>query len=121
MKRRKNHSSALLAETTEVEGHLSFNGWARVEGLFTGEITGGGLVDVGAPARVQGDIRCPEIILEGRVDGDIEAARRVEIRPGARIRGTVRCPVLVVAEGALLDGRCVMTGDAEGESSPVPV
>jgi cytoskeletal protein CcmA (bactofilin family) len=120
MKKRKDRLSVLLASTTEVEGHLTFKGSARVDGRFTGDISGDGAVVVGPSARLHSDIRSPEIILGGYVEGVVKGSRRVEINPGGYVKGTVHAPVLVVAEGALFDGRCVMRDHDEGDSLPAP-
>ena len=120
MKRRKNRLSVLLASTTEVEGHLTFKGEARLDGRFTGGITGDGAVVVGASARLKSDIRSPEIILGGYMEGTVDGSRRVEINPGGHVRGTIHAPVLVVAEGGLFDGRCIMRDNDEDDSLKAP-
>jgi cytoskeletal protein CcmA (bactofilin family) len=118
MKRRKDRLSALLAATTEVEGNLTFKGSARVDGRFTGNVTGDGALSVGGSAHLHSDIRSPEVIIGGYVEGSIRGSRRVEINPGGYVKGTIYAPVLVVAEGALFDGRCVMREDEEAGLLP---
>ncbi len=120
MKRRKDRLSALLAATTEVEGNLTFKGSARIDGRFTGGVTGDGVVSVGDSARLHSDIQSPEIIIGGHVEGVVRGSRRVEINPGGHVKGTIHAPVLVVAEGALFDGRCVMREHEEDGLLPAP-
>lgn len=120
MKRRKDRLSVLLGPTTEFEGHLAFKGSARVDGRFNGTVTGDGVLVVGASARMQSDIRSPEVILGGHVEGKVKGSRRVEVYPGGYVKGTIHAPVLVVAEGALFDGRCIMRENDEDDSLLVP-
>lgn len=116
MRRRNDRLSVLLGPTTEFEGNLTFKGSARMDGRFNGTVTGDGVLVVGASARMRSDVRSPEIIVGGLVEGAVKGSRRVEINPGGYVKGMIDAPVLVIAEGALFDGRCIMRENDEGDS-----
>lgn len=92
------------------EGLLSFWGTARVEGVLRGTVTARGTLEVGPDARVRARIEVDVLVVEGLVEGEIVARERVEVVDGACVRAAIRTPRLVVAEGALFEGRLEMVG-----------
>jgi cytoskeletal protein CcmA (bactofilin family) len=74
----------------------------RVDGLIN--VTGHG-VFVAAGGRVAGDIKATEIVVVGTVEGTLVAEERIQVQAGADLRGDVSAPRLVVADGALVNGR----------------
>ena len=104
---------AFLGEGTQFKGVLSFAGAVRIDGHLEGEIVGEELLIIGEPAQVKAEIEVGTLVVSGRVQGSITARERVELlRPG-RVTGTIRTPCLVVAEGAVFNGNCEMTGPDE--------
>ena len=53
------------------------------------------------------------VVITGKISGDVSAARRIEIRPTAQVFGNLTTPVLVVHEGALLEGHCMVNPEAK--------
>jgi cytoskeletal protein CcmA (bactofilin family) len=105
--------SGFLDQGTDLTGELQFSGTLRLDGNFHGSITTNDILEVGEHAVVHADIKAGELEIHGRVFGNIEGKRRIEIHPTGRVRGDIQTPVLVVNPGAVLDGRCRMTGEAE--------
>jgi cytoskeletal protein CcmA (bactofilin family) len=48
------------------------------------------------------------LILSGELTGNIEAKTRVEIHAPGKVYGNITTPVLVIDEGVLFEGGCVM-------------
>lgn len=106
---------AFLGEGTQFKGVLSFAGAVRVDGHLEGEIVGDEVLIIGEPGQVKAEIEVGTLVVSGQVEGNITAKQRVELlRPG-RVTGSIRTPCLVVAEGAMFNGNCEMTGPEEGE------
>ena len=100
---------SLLGAGSRYKGKLFFDGRARIDGDFEGEVHSDGLLVVGPSATVQGAIRVHTLIVQGgSVDGDIHATELVELHAPARVRGDIRTPALFVDKGATFDGECVM-------------
>src|SRR5512140_37501 len=59
--------NALLGKGSEFEGKLAFEGKVRIDGTFTGEISTNDLLQVGEGAKVQAEITCGTVIVEGEV------------------------------------------------------
>jgi cytoskeletal protein CcmA (bactofilin family) len=74
----------------------------RVEGLI--DVTGHHVV-VEAGAHVAGDITATEIVVGGTVEGRLTAEERIQVQAGADLQGDVLAPCIVVADGALVNGR----------------
>jgi cytoskeletal protein CcmA (bactofilin family) len=105
---------AFLGEGTQFKGVLSFAGAVRVDGQLEGEIVGDEVLIIGEPGQVNAEIEVGTLVVSGRVQGTITAKRRVELLGPSRVAGTIRTPCLVVAEGAMFNGNCEMTGPDEG-------
>ncbi len=100
---------AFLGEGTRFKGVLSFVGAVRIDGQLEGEIFGEEILIIGEPGKVTADIEVGTLVASGQVQGNITARQRVELLRPSRISGTIRTPCLVVAEGAVFDGKCEMT------------
>lgn len=79
---------------------------ARIDGRVVGRVLADGLVWIGASARLRARIEAREVVLEGRVEGPV-SADRVELGPGAQLRGDLQAGALTMADGAVLEGRCL--------------
>ncbi len=92
-----------------VEGKLTFdNSTVRVDGVFKGEIDAQGTLVVGDGAFVEAEVKVDTVIVTGEINGVVEAAKRVEIQSPGKIIGEVKTPNLIIGDGAVLDGACVM-------------
>jgi cytoskeletal protein CcmA (bactofilin family) len=104
---------AFLGEGTQFKGVLSFAGAVRVDGQLEGEIVGDEVLIIGEPGYVKAEIEVGTLVVSGRVQGTVTAKQRVELLRPSRVTGTIRTPCLVVAEGAMFNGNCEMTGPDE--------
>ena len=110
--------NALLGGGTEFEGKLSFEGAVRIDGVFTGEIGGEGMIIVGEKGRVRAEIAAGLVMIRGEVQGNIRAKDRIEAYAPAKICGDLYSPVLVFGEGVVFEGTSHMTGVSEEEKNP---
>lgn len=100
----------LLGEGAEFEGKLTFKGTVRIDARFTGSITTDDVLVVGEHARIDAEIACGTVIVDGQVNGNIRAKSAVELHPPARVHGNVETPSLSVEKGAVLQGEVKMGG-----------
>ena len=100
---------SLLGAGTRYEGKLFFDGRARIDGDFDGEVHSEGLLVIGEEATVKGTIRVRTLIVRGgKVEGDIHATELVELHAPAEVRGDIRTQALFLDKGVQFDGSCVM-------------
>jgi len=111
----------LLGAAARYEGKLFFDGRARIDGEFIGEVYSEGLLIVGDQATVKGGIAVRALIVRGgKVEGNIQATELVELHAPAHVRGDIRTPLLFIAKGVQFDGSCVMGEVLELDDSPRP-
>jgi excisionase family DNA binding protein len=83
----------------------------RINGKFEGTLEARGNLMIGNTAFVNAHIKCENIKISGRVKGEIEADTKIELLNHAVVEGTIRTPRLIIADGAILQGNCLMMGD----------
>ena len=97
------------------KGELEFEDTMRIDGRFNGKIVSKNELIVGESATIEGDILVGRIAISGTVIGKIVASQRVEIHRNGKVYSDIDTPALVIEEGAIFQGNCVM-GDKKGAS-----
>ena len=77
-------------------------------GRVNGNLIAPGSVELPAQSQVKGDVRAKSVSVHGAVEGNVVAEQKVELGPAARLQGDVTCTALVIAEGAVFQGRSIM-------------
>src|SRR5213596_4364793 len=95
------------------KGELEFEDTMRIDGRFNGKIVSKNELIVGESATIEGDILVGRIAISGTVVGKIVADQRVEIHRNGKVYSDIDTPALVIEEGAIFQGNCVM-GDKKG-------
>ncbi len=110
--------SGFIGKGMHVEGTLSFEGTARIDGSFRGDIQSLGSLHIGEGALVEGDINIGDTIIAGEVNGQVKATGRVELKAPAKVTGDIKTPTLIIGEGVIFDGNCIMDKSASTERLP---
>lgn len=105
------------------QGALTVRGSLRVDGEIEGNILEAQTVVVSGPrGRVHGDICAEFVVVSGTVNGDVTASGHLELKAGGRVIGNIRTSKLTIDDGAVFEGRCVMSdASAETAKSSEPV
>lgn len=104
----KDELNAFLTKDTEFEGKLSFKGFVRIDGRFTGEIVSEGTLSIGETAVIRSDIHVANIIISGEIRGNIVADKRIEIHAPGKVFGNIQSPAIIIEEGVIFEGNCRM-------------
>jgi cytoskeletal protein CcmA (bactofilin family) len=100
---------SLIAEGTQIDGHLHFTEGLRVDGAIIGNVQarteGASILVISETGAVTGEVRADHIIINGSVTGPVHAANLLELQPKARIQGDVHYAALEMHQGALIDGQ----------------
>jgi cytoskeletal protein CcmA (bactofilin family) len=112
--------TVVLQKGCQLEGRLQFEGTARIDGQFKGEIFTPDILIIGDEANVSGTIEADVVVISGHFDGEIFATQRVEIQPPAVVRGTIQTAILQVEEGAVFDGKTKMLSPLPGAATRTP-
>jgi cytoskeletal protein CcmA (bactofilin family) len=112
----------VIGAQTRVEGDLSFTGGLHVDGLVKGNIVaekgGDAVLTVSERGRIEGDVRVPNLVLNGAVEGDVHAGERVELASHAKVTGNVYYKLIEMAMGAEVNGNLVHASDSRSEPAP---
>lgn len=112
--------TVVLQRGSHLEGKLQFEGTARIDGSFKGEIFTPDILVIGDEATVEGQIEADIVVISGKFEGSIFATQRVEIQAPAVVRGTIQTAVLQIEEGALFEGETKMIGPVPALQSNRP-
>jgi len=91
-----------------MNGKLSFEAGAQIDGHVEGEIVAGEHLLIGESAHVTARIKANSVVVAGMVSGEIIATERIEIRASAKISGNLTAPRMIMHEGAMFEGHCAM-------------
>ena len=99
-------------------GVITVRGSLRIEGEVEGNVHEANEVTVGTDGRIQGDVCAQVVTVSGTVEGSIVAHKQLEIKEGGKVTGNIRTGKLLIEEGAVFEGNCVMKGsEAEGSEA----
>ena len=105
--------NGFLDHGSSFKGELEFEDTMRIDGRFNGKIVSKNELIVGESAHIDGDIHVGRIAISGTVVGKIVADQRVEIHRNGKVYSDIDTPALIIEEGAIFQGNCVM-GDKKG-------
>jgi len=106
----------LVGQRTEVAGDVNFEGGLHVDGRVRGNVTAAddsdSMLTLSEHGSIEGDVRVPNIVLNGTVVGDVHAAARIELAAKARVTGNVYYNLIEMAMGAEVNGSLVHRAEA---------
>ena len=105
--------NGFLDRGASFKGEMEFEDTMRIDGRFHGKIVSKNELIVGESAHIEGDIHVGRIAISGTVVGKIVADQRVEIHRNGKVYSDIDTPALIIEEGAIFQGNCVM-GDRKG-------
>jgi cytoskeletal protein CcmA (bactofilin family) len=108
MKGKSGDLNGFLDRGATFRGELEFEDTMRIDGKFNGKIHSKNELIVGESAHIEGDIHVGRIAISGTVVGKIVADTRVEIHRNGKVYSDVDTPALIIEEGAIFQGNCVM-------------
>ena len=105
--------NGFLDHGSSFKGELEFEDTMRIDGRFNGKIISKNELIVGESAHIEGDVHVGRVAISGTVVGTIKADQRVEIHRNGKVYSDIDTPALIIEEGAIFQGSCVM-GDKKG-------
>ena len=104
-------SNSIIGEGSYFRGEFTLNGSLRIDGCYEGDNLEVDSLTVGNSAKVKSNIKTNSAIIEGIVIGNIEAKNRVMLMPTSRVLGEIRTPELIIQNGVILEGVCIVSPD----------
>ena len=102
------HDVTVLGRGARLEGDFVISGSIRIEGQFRGRIAAEGSVTLSPGCEVEADIEGEDVSVGGRLKGNVVAKNRAEVTSAGWLQGDIASRALVVAEGAVFNGRSSM-------------
>ena len=105
--------TGFIGKGVSIDGRMSFDGSVRIDGDFKGEIDAEGFLIIGEGAVIEAVITVGSAIISGEIKGDIEAKTKVELKSPAHIYGNIKTQNIVIEEGVIFEGTCIMKSKGE--------
>ena len=115
-----NDVSSIITAGTICEGKLRSPGSIRVEGRIVGEIVAGAGISIGGTGEVDGNVSAKLVTIGGKITGSVLAQEKLVFESKAIVRGDIRAAKLVIEEGAVFDGKCIMSDSKAMPPQPGP-
>lgn len=113
----------LIATNTELTGDIKFADQLYVNGRVNGNIVadhgGKATVIISDEGYVQGEIRVPDVVINGAVEGNVYASGRLELAAKARVTGNVYYTLIEMQLGAMVDGQLLHDESLAAETQNV--
>jgi cytoskeletal protein CcmA (bactofilin family) len=100
----------LIAPHTEVVGDINFSDQLYVAGKVSGNVVASSekaTLVVSEEGCVAGEVRVPNIVINGLIEGNVYASNKVELAPQAKVKGNLYYKLIEMQLGALVDGQLV--------------
>lgn len=120
LKTSKIGTDTLIGKNTEIYGDIRFNGGVRlhvdgsIKGNVVAEDNSSALLTLSKQGSIEGEVRVPNIVLDGTVLGDVHASEHIELACNARVTGNVYYSLIEMAMGAEVNGNLVRSGNDVG-------
>lgn len=113
-----NHETdTIIGPSVKVEGDFVTEGNIIVEGTICGSIKTAKNLKVGPKSRIFANTSAENAMVAGEIQGNVTISNKLELTSTAKIFGDIRAAKIVMAEGAVLNGKCLM---ADKEKSMRP-
>lgn len=106
----ESHLETIIGAESSFQGTLRSKGSVRVDGKIEGGIAAEGVI-LGEAGEVQGDISGRTVVVGGKVTGNIHATESLELLARSQVFGDLHAPQLLIAEGAIFEGSCLMASE----------
>lgn len=107
--------ATLIARNTTLMGNVTFSDKVYVNGTVEGDITApddeSSTIVVCDTGVVKGEIRAPNVVIDGLVEGDVFASTRIELAARARVVGDVHYNLVEMQLGSVVNGQMVSLAD----------
>ncbi len=109
MKESRSGITNIIGKGTSINGKVKVQGSIHVDGVIDGNVDVSESLIIGKSGKVEGEIHAKDCLVGGKVKGNIISDEKVEFQSGASLKGDIKCKRLVIEEGVLFDGNCIMS------------
>lgn len=103
------HIDSLIGQNTEIHGDVIFSGGLHVDGKIKGSVIAekgeDSVLTLSERGTIEGEVKVPNVVVNGSVIGDVHATGHVELASQARVHGNVYYSLIEMAMGAEVNGK----------------
>lgn len=107
---RSGELNTIIGKGSSFTGDVNVQNSLRVDGKVKGNVSCTDTVVIGKEGEVEGQIKAKNVLLAGKLTGQIVSSGKVYLEAKACITGDIKAVRLVIDDGAVFDGNCVMNG-----------
>ncbi|MFA5976017.1 MAG: polymer-forming cytoskeletal protein [Elusimicrobiota bacterium] len=108
--RSESHLETIIGAESSLQGTIRSKGSVRIDGKIEGGVSAEGVI-IGEAGEVQGDVSARTVVVGGKVTGNIHATESLELLTKSQVFGDLHAPQLLIAEGAIFEGSCLMASE----------
>ncbi len=109
--------NSLIGKETEILGDIDFCGGLLVDGNIVGNVTAKNdeyaTITISDNGCITGEVKIPNIVINGKIEGDVYASNHVELAKNARVYGNVYYNLFKMEMGAEVNGNLVHISEDE--------
>jgi len=107
---------SLIGQNSEIRGDVVFKGGLHIDGKVKGNVIaeeGGGesILTLSDRGMIEGEVKVPNVVVNGTIIGDVHAMTHIEVASKARIHGNIYYSLIEMAMGAEVNGTLVHKSD----------
>ncbi|MEY8205758.1 MAG: polymer-forming cytoskeletal protein [Bermanella sp.] len=127
-KKKPDSCDTIISVKSEIIGDLHISGGLIIDGRIKGNIIAddetNALVRISETGVVEGEIRVPNIVINGRVAGNVYSSQHIELAKKAIVSGDVNYTMMEMVMGAQVNGNLIHQGaevSRKGRKSAEPI
>ncbi len=110
----------VIANGTQLEGNIVTSGDIRVDGIVKGNIVSKAKVIVGREGRVEGNVTCANVEIEGHVNAEsLNVSNLLSLKATANMIGNIVTGKIAIEPGAEFSGNCRMHSAKTATPTPM--
>lgn len=111
------HIDSLIGQNTEIHGDVYFSGGLHIDGTVKGSVVAekgdDSVLTLSERGTIEGEVKVPNVVVNGSVIGDVHATGHVELAAHARVHGNVYYSLIEMAMGAEVNGKLMHQADGD--------
>ena len=107
---------SLIGQNSEIRGDVVFKGGLHIDGKVKGNVIaeeagGDSILTLSDRGMIEGEVKVPNVVVNGTIIGDVHAMTHIEVATKARIHGNIYYSLIEMAMGAEVNGTLVHKSD----------
>lgn len=104
-------NTTIISSAAQIKGDITFSGELHLEGKIIGNVIGdtekNARLIIGDTGSVEGDVRVPNIIINGIVTGNVYSSKQLEMAAKGIVKGTVHYHSIQMVKGSQVNGSMI--------------